>query len=87
MRQVVAATTAANRQGQAATFINLPVWVTAPQLNYALGQEGIVFGPGPDHLDTMVSVHTGQPARMNGLRIESIRDIVPYYVGLMRFPG
>jgi hypothetical protein len=87
VRQVVAATAEANHQGQAATFINLPVWVTAPQLNYALGQEGIVFGPAPDQLETMVSVHTGQPARMNGLRIEAINDSAPYYVGLLRFPG
>lgn len=87
VRQVVTATVTANRQGQAATFINLPVWITAPQLNYALGQEGVVFGPAPDLLATMVSVHTGQPARMNGLRIEAIHDPAPYYVGLLRFPG
>lgn len=85
--QTVTATAAANANNQAATFINLPVWLAAPQVNYAIGQEGVVFAPAPDKLTTLVTVHTGRPARMNALRIEAIRSDTPYYVGLLKVPA
>lgn len=87
IRQTVAATVEANAHGQAATFINLPVWLAAPQVNYAIGQEGVVFAPAPDKLTTLVTVHTGRPAKMNALRIEAIRSDTPYYVGLLKVPS
>lgn len=83
IRQAVSATVSANDSGQAATFINLPVWIAPLQVNYAIGQEGVVLAPAPDQLDTMVTVHTGQPARIRAMRFEAIRQEVPYYVGLL----
>ncbi len=83
VRQVVDATVQANRVGQDATFINLPVWIAPAQSSYAIGQEGVVITPALDKLDTLVTVHTGQPARIRAMRFEAIRQEVPYYVGLL----
>jgi hypothetical protein len=83
IRQAVQDTVAANDVGQAATFINLPVWIAPPQVNYAIGQEGVVLGPAPDQLDKMITVHTGQPANIKAVRFDAIRQAVPYYVGLL----
>lgn len=87
IQQTVAATVAANDRGQAATFINLPVWLAAQKVQYAIGQEGVVLAPAPDKLDTLVTVHTGRPAKMNALRIEAIRSNTPYYAGLLKVPS
>jgi hypothetical protein len=83
IRQVVSATVSANDSGQAATFINLPVWIAPLQVNYAIGQEGVVLAPAPDQLDTLITVHTGQPANIKAVRFDAIRQAVPYYVGLL----
>ena len=83
IRQAVSATVSANDSGQAATFINLPVWIAPLQVNYAIGQEGVVLAPAPDQLDTMVTVHTGHPANIKAVRFDAIRQAVPYYVGLL----
>jgi hypothetical protein len=83
IRQVVSATVSANDSGQAATFINLPVWIAPLQVNYAIGQEGVVITPALDKLDTLVTVHTGHPARIKAMRFDAIRQAVPYYVGLL----
>jgi hypothetical protein len=87
IRQTVAATVAANDRGQAATFINLPVWLAAPQVSYAIGQEGVVLAPAPDKLDTLVTVHTGRPADIHAVRFEAIRSDTPYYTGLLKAPS
>ncbi len=83
IRRAVAATEAANNAGRAAVFINLPVWITWPQTTYAIGQEGVVSAPAYDQLETLVSVHTGQPARISTFRFDAIRQDTPYYLGLM----
>jgi hypothetical protein len=46
-----------------------------------------VLAPAPDKLDTLVTVHTGRPAKMNALRIEAIRSDTPYYAGLLKVPS
>lgn len=87
IRQTVAAAVEANDHGQAATFINLPVWLAAPQVSYAIGQEGVVLAPAPDKLDTLVTVHTGRPADLQAVRFEAIRSETPYYAGLLKAPS
>jgi hypothetical protein len=83
IHQAIAKTVAANKAGQAAIFINLPTWIAPPQAAYAIGQEGLVFMPAAEKLDTLVSVSTGHPANIHTIRFDAIQPEVNYYHGLM----
>lgn len=86
IRQVSAATTAANESEQVAIFVNLPAWLAPPQATYAIGHEGIEFLPGyvPHH--AIVSVNTGKVATLDAIRYEPIRPEMPYFYGLRGAP-
>ncbi len=81
-RQMIDDTVAANTMGRPAFFLNLPVWVAAPHPTYALGNEGVIFLTFFDRLDSAVSLHTAQPAQVQGFRVDAIRQSVPYYAGV-----
>lgn len=81
--QAVAATVAANAANQTALFINLPVWLAPPQDSFAMGEDGAMLMPAADKIETLVSVHTGEPARIEAIRVDGIRTDVSYHSGLI----
>jgi len=82
IRQAVAATTAANDDGQVAIFINLPAWIAPAHSVFALGHEGVQFLPGYVPPETLASINTGRAAALKAIRADAIRSEMPYLYGL-----
>ena len=64
-------------------FANLPTWLALPRSNFALGEEGAMLMPTARNLDTLVSVHTGQPAQIKAIEHPATRQEMPYYHGII----
>lgn len=80
---IVAKTVAANEAGQQAVFANLPTWLALPRSYFALGEEGAMLMPTADKMDTLVAVHTGQPAQIVAIEHAATRQEMPYHHGVI----
>lgn len=80
--EIVTATQAVNAAGQTAVFINAPSWLAPQDTTFALGHEGVQFWPDYVPEQSLVSVHTGQPADLKFARIDAIRPDIPIHYGV-----
>jgi hypothetical protein len=80
--QLVGATAAAAAQGRPAMVINFPAWLSQPQTVYALGEDGVLILGNYSELAKLIEHYTGQPATIDAVQFQDIRQEVPYHAGL-----
>ncbi len=76
-------TMAANDADQIAVFTNLPTWLALPRSHFALGEEGAMLMPTATNMSTLVTTHTGQPARILPIEHAATRQDMPFYHGIV----
>ena len=82
-KQVVAAVTDANDDGQEAIVVNFPSWLASREHAFALGHEGVLFWPDYVPPELLMAVHTGELSDLNFVKVDGIRpDLETYYYGL-----
>ena len=63
-------------------FVNLPAWVSTPQLWYPIGHEGALFMPKYSSLADFISTNLNQPSQALGIEFNSLSTPEPYYFGV-----
>ena len=62
-------------------FVNLPAWVSTPQLWYPIGHEGALFMPSYSNIADFVSTNLNQPSRAAAVKFNNLAIPEPYYYG------
>ena len=63
-------------------FVNLPAWISPPELWYAIGHEGALFMPGYSTMADFVSTNLNRPSQAVAVEFNSLSTPQPYYYGV-----
>jgi hypothetical protein len=63
-------------------FVNLPAWVSTPQLWYPIGHEGALFMPSYSTLSSFVAANTNRASNAEAVEFNSLSTPEPYYYGV-----
>ena len=63
-------------------FVNLPAWISTPQIWYPIGHEGALFIPKYSSLADFTSTNLNRPSQVEGIEFKSLSTPEPYYFGV-----
>jgi hypothetical protein len=63
-------------------FVNLPTWISTPQLWYPIGHEGVLFMPSYSTMADFVSTNLNRPSQAVAVEFNSLSTPEPYYYGV-----
>ncbi len=63
-------------------FVNLPAWISTPQLWYPIGHEGALFMPSYSTMADFVSTNLNRPSQAVAVEFNSLSTPQPYYFGV-----
>lgn len=63
-------------------FVNLPAWISTPQLWYPIGHEGALFMPSYSTMAEFVATNLNRPARDVAVEFNNLSTPQPYYYGV-----
>ncbi len=63
-------------------YVNLPAWISTPQLWYPIGHEGALFMPSYSTMADFVSTNLNRPSQAVAVEFNSLSTPQPYYYGV-----
>ena len=63
-------------------FVNLPAWISTPELWYPIGHEGALFMPSYSTMADFVSTNLNRPSQAVAVEFNSLSTPQPYYFGV-----
>jgi hypothetical protein len=63
-------------------FVNLPAWISTPELWYPIGHEGALFMPSYSTLADFISTNLNRPSQAVAVEFNSLSTPQPYYYGV-----
>ncbi|HZY42146.1 MAG TPA: hypothetical protein VFF59_09125, partial [Anaerolineae bacterium] len=63
-------------------FVNLPAWISTPELWYPIGHEGALFMPSYSTMADFVSTNLNRPSQAVAVEFNSLSTPQPYYYGV-----